>query len=176
MNHLIQTTNLPKIRLGRCLLSTLVLLQRMGFTSDRFGFANLSLRNYQLTILCRKNPWYRRDTYILSKREMILWCLNLIFLRKNIIVLIVLLITIVTTMIRLLFPIVILTPRRRIMCMVYLMVPLAKTISLANLMLHLPVHLLLLSHLLVCGGLRRTNSSAGKCLRWIRMDHGQWLY
>src|SRR3954462_14304340 len=55
MNHLIQTTSLPKIRQERCLLRTLVLLPRMGFTSDRFGFANLSLRNYQLTILCREN-------------------------------------------------------------------------------------------------------------------------
>src|ERR1044071_3706105 len=126
MNLLIQTTNLSKIRQGRCLLSTLVLLLRMGFTSDRFGFANLSLRNYLLTILCRENPRYHRDISILSKREMILWCLNLIFLRKNIIVLIILLIAIVITMIRLLFPIVMLTPRRRIMCMVYLMVPLAK--------------------------------------------------
>src|ERR1043165_8957135 len=176
MNHLIQTTSLPKIRQERCILSMLVLLQRMGFTSDGFGFANLSLRNYHVTILCRENLRYHRDTSILSKREMILWCLNLIFLRKNIIVLIVLLIAIVITMIRLLFPIVMLTPRRRIMCMVYLMVPLAKTIPLANLMLHLPVHLPLLSHLLVCGWLRRTNSSAGKCLRWIRMDHGQWLH
>src|SRR3954466_5136120 len=148
MNHLIQTTSLPKIRLERCLLSTLVFLQRMVSTSDRFGFANLSLRNYQLTILCRGNLRYHRDTSILSKREMILWCLNLIFLRKNIIVLIVLLIAIVITMIRLLFPIIILTLRQRIMCMVYLMVPLAKTIPLTNLTLHLPVHLLLLSHLL----------------------------
>src|SRR3954471_1541665 len=176
MNHLIHTTSLPKIRQERCLLSTLVLLLRMGFTSDRFGFANLSLRNYQLTILCRENLWYHRDTSILSKREMILCCLKLIFLRKNIIVLIVLLIAIVITMIRLLFPIVMLTPRRIIMCMVYLMVPLARLIPLAKLTLHLPVHLLLLSHLLVCGWLRGTNSSAGQCLRWIRMDHGQWLH
>src|ERR1043165_8317782 len=176
MNRLIQTTSLPKIRQERCLLSTLVLLQRMRFTSDIFGFANLSLRYYQLTILCRENLRYHQDTSILSKKEMILWCLNLIFLRKNIIVLIILLIAIVITMIRLLFPIVTLTPRRRIMCMVYLMVLLIKTIPLANLMLHLPVHLPLLSHLLVCGWLRRTNSSAGKCLRWIRMDHGQWLH
>src|SRR3954464_8916221 len=149
MNHLIQTTSLPKIRQGRCLLSTLVLLQRMTFTSDRFGFANLSLRNYQLTILCRENLRHHRDTSILSKREMILWCLNLIFLRKNIIVLIVLLIAIVITMIRLLFPIVILTPRRRIMCMVYLMVLHVEILPLAILTLHLPVHLHLLSHLLV---------------------------
>src|SRR3954463_16527610 len=100
MNHLIQTTSLPKIRLERCPLSMLVLLHRMGFTSDRFGFANLSLRNYQLTIPCRENLRYYQDTSILSKREMILWCLNLIFLRKNIIVLIVILIAIVITMIR----------------------------------------------------------------------------
>src|ERR1041384_2823009 len=145
MNLLIQTTNLSKIRQGRCLLSTLVLLQRMAFTSDRFGFANLSLRNYQLTILCRENLRYHRDTSILSKREMILWCLNLIFLRKNIIVLIALLIAIMITMIRLLFPIVILTPCRRIMCMVYLMVLHVETIPLEILTLHLPVHLLLLS-------------------------------
>src|SRR4051812_11216203 len=154
----------------------LVLLQRMGFTSDRFGFANLSLRNYQLTILCRESLQYHRYTSILSKREMILWCLNLIFPRKNIIVLTVLLIAIVVTMIRLLFPIVMLTPRRRIMCMVYLMVLHVENILLAILTLLLPVHQLLLSHLLVCGWLRRTNSSAGKCLRWIRMDHGQWLH
>src|SRR3954469_10984502 len=151
MNHLIQTTSLPKIRLERCPLSTLVLLQRMGFTSDRFGFANLSLRNYQLTILCRENLRYHRDTSIISKREMILWCLNPIFLRKNIIVLIVLLIVIALTMIKLLFPIVMLTLRRRIMCMVYLMVLHAEIILLAILTLHLPVHLLLLCHLLVCG-------------------------
>src|SRR3954463_16274406 len=159
MNHLIQTTRLSKIRQEKCLLSMLVLLLRMAFTSDRFGFANLSLRNYQLTILCRENPRYHRDTSILSKREMILWCLNLIFLRKNIIVLIVLLIAIVITMIRLLFPIVILTPRRRFMCMVYLMVLHARIIPLAELTLHLPLHLPLLSHLIVCGWLRRTNSS-----------------
>ena len=42
--------------------------------------------------------------------------------------------------------------------------------------LHPPVHLLLLSHLLVCGWLTRTNSSAGLCLRWIRMGHRQWLH
>src|SRR3954468_17892879 len=143
MNHLIQTTSLPKIRQGRCLLSTLVLLQRMAFTSDRFGFANLSLRNYQLTILCTENLRYHRDNSILSKREMILWCLNLIFLRKNIIVLIVLLIAIVITMIRLLFLIVMLTPSQRIMCMVYLMVQLIGIIPLAILTLHLPVHQLL---------------------------------
>src|SRR4051812_46259420 len=106
---------------------------------------------------------------------MILWCLSLIFVRKNIIVLIVLLIAIVITMIRLLFPIVMLIPRRRIMCMVYLMVPRVEIIPLAILMLHLPIHQLLLGHLIVCGWLRRTNSYAGKCLRWIRMDHGQWL-
>src|SRR3954464_8002597 len=114
MNHLIQTTSLSKIRQERCLLNMLVLLQRMVFTSDIFGFANLLSRNYQLTILCRENLRYHRDTSILSKREMILWCLNPIFLRKNIIVLILLLIFIVITMIRLLFPIVMLTPRRRI--------------------------------------------------------------
>src|ERR1041384_4118615 len=106
MNHLIQTTSLSKIRQERCLLSTLVLLQRMAFTSDRFGFANLSLRNYQLTLLCRENLRYHRDTSILSKREMILWCLNLILLRKNIIVLIVLLLALMMPLIRLLFPIV----------------------------------------------------------------------
>src|SRR3954467_5177266 len=100
MNHLIHNTSLPKIRKARCLLSTLVLLQRMAFTSYRFGFANLSLRNYQLTILCRENLQYHQDTSILSKREMILWCVNLIFLIKNIIVFIVLLIVIVITMIR----------------------------------------------------------------------------
>src|SRR3954462_6753775 len=172
MNRLIQTTSLPKIRQERCLLSTLVLLQRMGFSSDRFGFANLSLRNYQLTILCRENLRYHRDTSILSNREMILWFLNLIFLRKNIIGLIVLLIAIVITMIRLLFPIVILTPRRRIMCMVYLMVLHVEILPFAILMLHLQVHMLLLSHLLICGWLRRTNSSAGLCLRSIRMGHG----
>src|SRR3954467_13986456 len=143
MNHLIQTTSLSKIRQERCLLSMLVLLQRMAFTSDRFGFANLSSRNYQLTILCRENPRYQRDTSILSKREMTLWCLNLIFLRKNIIVLIALLIVIATTMIRLIFPIVMLTPRRRIECMVYLMIPHVKIIPLAILTLHLPVHQLL---------------------------------
>src|ERR1041384_1868105 len=117
MNLLIQTTNLSKIRLGRCLLSTLVLLLRMGFISDRFGFANLSLRNYQLTILCRENLQYHLAISILSKREMIFWCLILLFLRKNIIVLIALPIVIAITMIRSLFPIIILTPRRRIMCM-----------------------------------------------------------
>src|ERR1041384_7848529 len=143
MNHLIQTTSLSKIRQERCLLNMLVLLQRMVFTSDIFGFTNLSSRNYQLTILCRENLWYHRDTSILSKREMILWCLNLIFLRKNIIVLIVLLIAVKITMIRLLFPIIMLTPRRRIMCMVYLMVFLVEIIPLAKLTLHLPEHKLL---------------------------------
>src|SRR3954469_64910 len=105
---------------------------------------------------------------------MIRWCLNLIFLRKNIIVLIVLLIAIVITMTRLLFPIVMLTPRRRIMCIVYFMVLHVEIIPLTILTLHLPVHQLLLSHLLICGWLRRTNSSTGKCLggsEWI-MDSG----
>src|SRR3954462_11027770 len=101
---------------------------------------------------------------------MILWCLKLIFLRKNIIMLIILLIAIAITMIRLLFPIVMLTPRRRIMCMVYLMVLHVEILPLAILTLHLLVHLLLLGHLLVCEWLRRTNSSAVLCLRWIRMD------
>src|SRR3954469_11586881 len=116
----------------------------MGFTSDRFGFANLSLRNYQLTILCRENLRYHQDTSILPKREMILWCLNLIFLRKNIIVLIALLIVIVITVIKLLFPIAMLTPRRRIMCMVYLMVLHIEILPLAILTLHLPAHVILL--------------------------------
>src|SRR3954471_16118295 len=79
---------------------------------------------------------------------------KLIFLRKNIIVLTVLLIAIAITMIRLLFPIVMLTPRRRFMCMVCLMVPLTRIILLAKRTLHLLVHLLLLRHLLVCGWLR----------------------
>src|SRR3954463_11232925 len=130
MNHLIQTTSLSKIRQEKCLPSMLVLLLRMAFTSDRFGFANLSSRNYRVTILCMENLRYHQDTSILSKREMILWCLNLIFLGKNIIMLTILLIAIVITMIRLLFPIVILTPHRRIMCMVYLMVLHAEIIPL----------------------------------------------
>src|SRR3954470_4362833 len=166
MNHLIHTTSLSKIRQEKCLLNALVLLRRMVSTSDRFGFENLSSRNYQLTILCRENLRYHRDTSILSKREMILWCLNLIFLRRNTIVLIVMFIAIVITMIRLLIPIVILTPRRGIMCMVYLMVLHVEILLLAILMLLLPIHLLLLSHLLICGWLRRTNSSSGLCIRW----------
>src|SRR4051812_20209243 len=52
----------------------------------------------------QENLRYHRDTSILSKREMILWCLKPIFLRKNIIVLTVLLIAIVITTIILLFP------------------------------------------------------------------------
>src|SRR3954469_1664469 len=116
----------------------------MGFTSDRFGFANHSSRNYQLTIICRENLRYHRDTSILSKREMILWCVNLIFLRQNIIVLIALLIIIAITTIKLLFPIVMLTPLRRIMCMVYLMVLHIEILPLAILTLHLPAHVILL--------------------------------
>src|SRR3954463_2914209 len=143
MNHLIQTTSLSKTRQEKCLPSMLVLLLRMAFTSDKFGFANLSSRNYRLTILCRENLRYHQDTSILSKRELILWCLNLIFLRKNIIVLIALLIVIAITMIRLLFPIVMITPRQGIMCMVYLMVLHVEILPLAILKLHLPVHLLL---------------------------------
>src|SRR3954468_18661802 len=103
MNLLIQTTILSKIRQERCLLNMLVLLQRMAFTSDRFGFANLSSKSYPLTILCRENLLYHQDTSILSKREMILWCLNLMFLKRNIIVSIVLLIVTVIITTRLLF-------------------------------------------------------------------------
>ena len=65
-------------------------------------------------------------------------------------------------------------PPRRIMFMVCLMAPLVDIHLLAIFHLLQQVHLL--SHLLVCGWLRRTNSSAWLCLRWIRLGHGQWLH
>src|SRR4051812_31780786 len=105
---------------------------------------------------------------------MILWCPQRVFPRRNIIELIAMFFAIVITMIKLLMLTNMLNPHRGIMFMVYLMVPLIEILLPAILALHLLVHLLLLSHLLVCGWLRRTNSSAGICLWWIRMGHGQW--
>ena len=96
--------------------------------------------------------------------------------RRNTIKLIAMSITVVITMIKLLMLTNMLTPHRRIMSMVYLMDPLVEILMLVTFPLHLQVLLPLLNHLLVCGWLRRTNSSVGKCLRWIRMGHGQWLH
>src|SRR4051812_9890080 len=98
------------------------------------------------------------------------------FHRRSIIVLVDMLIVTAMTILRLHMHILILTPLRGILSMVCLMVPLvAITMFVLKQLLHQVLHCLL-SHLLVCGWLRRTNSSAGLCLRWIRMGHGQWLH
>src|ERR1041385_3324937 len=97
------------------------------------------------------------------------------FLKRNTIALVVILTVTVITMIRLHMLIHILTLRRGLTFMVYLIVPLGN-ITLFDLILLQQVLPPLLSHLLVCGWLRRTNSSPGLCLRWIRMGHGQWLH
>src|SRR3954467_5866165 len=106
---------------------------------------------------------------------MIHWCPNQMFHRSNTIALVVICIVLMITIIRLHMLILILTIRRGLTFMVYLMVPLGN-ITLFVLIFLQQVLPPLLSHLLVCGWLRRTNSSAGLCLRWIRMGHGQWLH
>src|ERR1041385_1774545 len=100
------------------------------------------------------------------------WCLLQMLPRRNSIVLIEMFIVIVTIIPKLLLLISTLTPRRGIIFMVCLMVQIDNIILFAIILqFHLALPCLL-SHLLVCGGLRRTNSSAGLCLRWIRMGHG----
>src|SRR4051812_23826172 len=94
------------------------------------------------------------------------WFPNLMFLKRNTFVLIVVFIVTVITMIRLSMLTSILTPPRIITFMVCLMALLVEIILLAMFPLHQLAHLPLLSHLLVCGWLRGTNSSAGLCLWW----------
>src|ERR1041385_4874660 len=166
MNHLILTTSLSRTRKERFWPNTLVPLQRMVSIRDKSECASHSLRNCLLTILCRESLRYHRNTSILSKREMIHWCPNQIFLKRNTIALVVILTVTVITMIRLHMLIHILTHRRGLTFMVYLMVPLGN-ITLFVLILLQQVLPPLLSHLLICGWLKRTNSSAGLCLRWI---------
>src|SRR3954462_968190 len=99
------------------------------------------------------------------------WFLNQMLHRKSIIVLVdMLIVTTIITLI-LLMLILTLTPLRGILSMVYLMDLLAVIILFVMKQLLRQVLHCLLSHLLVCGWLRRTNSSAGLCLRWIRMGH-----
>src|ERR1041385_9016556 len=171
MNHLIRTTSSLKMNMERFQLSMLVLLLRMASTRGRYGCRKHLWKNCLLTILCREGLRYHRITSILWKREMIHWCPNQIFLKRNTIALVVILIVLMITIIRLHMLIHILTIRRGLTFMVYLMVPLGN-ITLFVLILLQQVLPPLLSHLLVCGWLRRTNSSAGLCLRWIRMGHG----
>src|ERR1041385_7027762 len=133
---------------------------------DKSGCASHSLRNCLLTILCRESLRYHRNTSILWKRQMIYWCPNQMFLNRNTIALVVILIVLMITTIRLHMLIHILTLCRGLKFMVYLMVPLGN-ITLFVLILLQQVLPPLLSHLLVCGWLKRTNSSAGLCLRWI---------
>src|ERR1041385_125427 len=102
---------------------------------------------------------------------MIHWCPNQMFRRSSTIALVVILIVLITTILRLHMLILILIIRRGLTFMVYLMVHRSNTLLL-DLILLQPVLQHLLSHLLLCGWLRRTNSSAGLCLRWIRMGHG----
>src|ERR1041385_3745063 len=95
------------------------------------------------------------------------WCLLQMFLRRNTIGSIEMFIVIVTITPKLLLPINTLTPRRGIIFMVCLMVLIDNVIMFDIILLpHLALPCLL-SHVLVCGWLRRTNSSAGLCLRWI---------
>src|SRR3954454_7890193 len=97
------------------------------------------------------------------------------FRRSNTIVLVAIRIVLIIIILRLHMLILILTIRRGLTFMVCLMVHRSNTLLFALILLQ-PVLQHLLSHLLVCGWLRRTNSSAGLCLRWIRMGHGYWLY
>ena len=107
---------------------------------------------------------------------MIRWSLKLMFHRKSTTVLVDMLIVTAMIILRLLMPILILTPLRGIKFMVYLMdLHVVMILFVMKLMLR-QVLQCLLSHLLVYGWLRRTNSSAGLCIWWIRMDHGQWLH
>src|SRR3954471_41065 len=88
MNHLILTRSLSRTRKERFQPNTLVPLQRMVSIRDKFGCASHSLRNSLLTILCRENLWYHRNTSILLRREMIHWCPNQMFLKRNTIALV----------------------------------------------------------------------------------------
>ena len=98
------------------------------------------------------------------------WSLKLMFHRKSTTVLVDVLIVTAMIIIRLHMPILILTPLRGILSMVYLMdLHVVKILFVMKLLLRQVLHCLL-SHLLVCRWLRRTNSSAGLCLQWIRMD------
>ena len=172
--HLTLTTSLSKIRKERFQPNILVPLQRIVSKRDKSRCASHSQRNCPLTILCRENQPCHRSTSILLKREMILQCPNQMFLKRNTIVLIIMFIVIMITTIKWPMIITIITQLRRIMFMVYLMAPLVEIHLLAKIHMLRQVHLL--SHLLACEWLRRTNSSSGLCLRWIRMGHGQWLH
>src|SRR4051812_17598918 len=102
---------------------------------------------------------------------MIHWCPNQMFRRSNTIALVVILIVLMITLLRLHMFILILNIRRGLTFMVYLMVHLSNIILFVLILLQ-PMLQPLLSYLLVCGWLRRTNSFAGLCLWWIRMGHG----
>src|ERR1041385_3676641 len=104
---------------------------------------------------------------------MIHWCLNQMFPRSNTIALVVIRIVLIIIILRLHMLILILTIRRGLTFMVYLMVH-RSNIILFILILLPEVLQPLLSHLLVCGWLRRTNSSAGYVFggsEWV-MDSG----
>src|ERR1041385_1939453 len=143
-----------------------------GFYKRQIWVRKSLVEKLPLTILCRENPRYHRITTILSRIEMNPWCLLQMFPRRNTIVSIEMFIVIIIITPKLLLPIITLTPRRGTTFMVCLMVLIDSVIMLDIILLpHLALPCLL-SHLLVCGWLRRTNSSAGLCLRWIRMGHG----
>src|SRR4051812_28346946 len=176
MNHLIRTTNLSKMNRERSQPSTLVVLLRMASTRGKSGGRKHSWRNCPLTILCRENLQYHRSISILLRGEMTRWFLNQMLHRKSTIVLVDMPIVTTTITLRLLMLILTLTPLRGILSMVYLMDLRVVIIMFVIKQLLRQVLCFLLSHLLVCGWLRRTNSSAWLCLRWIRMGHGQWLH
>src|ERR1044071_2991772 len=102
---------------------------------------------------------------------MIHWSPNHMFHRSDTIALGAIPIVLMTTILRLHMLILILTIHRGLTFMVCLMVHRSNIILFALILLQ-PVLQPLLSHLLVCGWLRRTNSSIGLCLQWIRMGHG----
>src|ERR1041385_8927185 len=171
MNHLIQTTSSIKMNRERLLLSMLVLLPRIASIRGKYGCRKHLWKNCLLTILCRESLQYHRIISIVEKQEMIHWCPNQMFRRSDTIALDAILIVLMITMLRLHMLILILTIHRGLTFMVCLMVHRSNTLLFAIILLQLVLQHLL-SHLLVCGWLRRTNSSAGICLRWIRMDYG----
>src|ERR1041385_9561228 len=143
----------------------------MASIRGRYGCRKHLWKNYLLTILYRESLRYHRIISILLKREMIHWCPNQMFRRSNTIALVVILIVLMIIILRLHMLILMLTIRRGLTFMLCLMVHRSNTLLFALILLQ-PVLQHLLSHLLVCGWLRRTNSSAGLCLWWIRMGHG----
>src|SRR4051812_19939583 len=153
MNHLILTTSLSKMNWERFRPSTLVLLLRIGFITDRSRCIKHLWKNCLLTILCRENLRCHRSISILWKREMTRWFLSQMSLRRNTIVLVVVPIVTVKIMIRLPMLILTLTPHGGTMFMEYLMDLLAIMTIFSLTLLSQLVLPCLLSHPLVCGWL-----------------------